>query len=127
MKNYCLTLSYDDVSMELMNCYEIDYNRLGIKSLGRLRVKLLSFLGSDLGLNVLHRPSILLLLRTNHPEDGLNTLGLPRGVHSSLLPNQVLILVFVVCLWCNLRNRKCKNSESQIQILYGLPVRMRIY
>ena len=24
MKNYCLTLSYDDVSMELMKCYEID-------------------------------------------------------------------------------------------------------
>ena len=81
-------------------------NRRRIKSLGRLRVKLLPFLGSDLCLNVLHRPPVFLLLRTHHPEDGLDTLGLPRGVHSSLLPNQMLILVFVVCLWCNLKYRK---------------------
>ena len=76
-----------------------------VKSLGRLRVKLLPLLGSDLGLNVLHRPPVFLLLSTHHPEDGLDTLGLPRGIHSSLLPDQMLILVFVVSLWCNLRNK----------------------
>ena len=77
-----------------------------VKSLGRLRVKLLPLLGSDLGLNVLHRPPVFLLLSTHHPEDGLDTLSLPRSIHSSLLPDQVLILVLVVCLWCNLRKLK---------------------
>ena len=77
-----------------------------IKSLGRFRVEFLPLLGSDLGLNVLHRPPVLLLLSAHHPKDGLDALGLPSGVHSSLLPNQMLILVFIVCLWCNLKYRK---------------------
>merc|ERR1712025_1388739 len=65
------------------------------------RVKLLPLLGSDLGLNVLHCPPILLLLCAHHPKAGLDTLSLPRGVQSCILPDKVLIFVFIVCLWCN--------------------------
>ena len=69
-----------------------------------LRVDLLPLLGPDLGLDVLDRPPILLQLGAHHSEARLH-LGLPRGVQRGVLADQVLVLVFIVCLWCNLKRR----------------------
>ena len=71
----------------------------------RLGVRLLPLLGPDLGLDVLHRPAVPLLLGTHHPEAGLDILSLPRGVQGRVLAYQVFILVFIVCLWCNLSQK----------------------
>ena len=59
-------------------------------------------LSPDLSLDILHRPPVLLQLGADHPVLGLG-LSLLGGIQRGLLPYEVLVLVLVVGLWCNLR------------------------
>ena len=83
-----------------------------------LRVDLLPLLGPDLGLDVLDRPPILLELGAHHPEARLH-LGLPRGVQRGVLADQVLVLVFIVCLWCYLPSRLQAMSIIHIKMYFN--------
>ena len=65
-------------------------------------VQFLSFLRSNFCLNIFHCPPVFLQLGADHPVLGLG-LSLLGGIQRGLLPYEVLVLVLVVGLWCNLR------------------------